>query len=189
RRRTKHGKSGTTELHFESWDGDGWRSLAGVSTAETQRTISGTLHMTHDTFVHASFIAQGRADAFMALTPQQRKQVLGEILDLGQYDLLADAAREERRHVDAEANRLGSLVQNIEHELAKREDYVARLRAAEQAEETARVVAARVNAERTALVGEVNQLEIVERQAGDNAGALRRIEERVRLLEGQLREL
>src|SRR5258705_9582027 len=45
RRRTRHGKTGTTELHFESWDGDAWRPLSGGSAAETQRLISSTLHM------------------------------------------------------------------------------------------------------------------------------------------------
>ena len=189
RRRTKHARTGTTELHFESWDGSEWRSLAGGSTQETQRMINQTLHMTHDTFVHASFIAQGRADAFMTLTPQQRKQVLGEILDLGQYDLLAEAAREERRRSDVESNRLDSLIQNVEHELAQREKHLERLHAAEAAEHQAKTLVALLDAERTKLLGQVNQLEVVERQASEKESELRRIEERCRSLDGQLRTL
>jgi exonuclease SbcC len=189
RRRSKPGKTGTTELHFESWDGDSWRSLDGTSAVETQRIIGRTLHMTHDTFVHASFISQGRADAFMAITPQQRKQVLGEILDLGRYDELAEAAREARRTAETEANRLGSLIQNIASELARRDSYVEQMHAAEHAEQEAKALAERLSGERTALVAEVNRLEIVERQANDKAATLRRSEERVRTLEQQLRDL
>src|SRR5437868_6067009 len=97
RKRTKRNKTGSTELQFEGFDGEMWRPLAEGSIGQTQDAINGLIRMTHDTFVHASFVQQGKADAFMMITPQQRKQVLGEILGLGVYDELADAARDAGR--------------------------------------------------------------------------------------------
>src|SRR5436190_1552813 len=118
RKRTIRGKAGASELQFDGFDGESWRPLAEGSIGQTQDAISRLLRMSHDTFVHASFVQQGKADAFMTLTPQQRKQVLGDILGLGRYDELADAAREAGRDARSRSDVLASQIKGIEAELA-----------------------------------------------------------------------
>jgi exonuclease SbcC len=189
RRRTVRGKTGTTDLQLESWDGSQWRTYTGGSLAETQRAITNLLHMTHDTFVHASFIAQGKADAFMTLTPQQRKQVLGEVLDLGQYDELATAAREGGRRARTECDRLTALISGIDAELAKRAEYQRKEEEAARTEREMSAVHDRLAAERGTLLEELERLRSVAREAGDKERAWRRAGERAASLEAQLREL
>jgi DNA repair protein SbcC/Rad50 len=106
RKRIARARTGTGSLHFESLDEAQWRSLDGHGMADTQRIIDETLRMNHKTFVHASFISQGRADAFMTLSPQERKQVLGDILDLQRFDALGVRARQEAHTAQGTASRV-----------------------------------------------------------------------------------
>lgn len=189
RKRTLRNRMGTTDLHFEGFDGESWRSLAEGTVSQTQQAIDKLLRMSHRTFVHASFIQQGKADAFMSMSPQQRKGVLGEILGLERYDELAEAAREASGRARNEASRLSSLIQGIEAELAKREAYAQQLGDAERAEHDASTVVEGLTAERTALLIEVERLASVERRAAETADQLADAQERVRSVEGQIREL
>lgn len=156
---------GTTELHFEGSDGEGWRPLAEGTGAQTQRAIDRLLRMSHDTFVHASFIQQGKADAFMRMTPQQRKSVLGEILGLARFDELSEAARDAGRQAKNEADRFQTLLHQIDRELEKRDAYQKQLEEAESAEQEASAAAARLTEERTQLLSDVERLVGVEQQA------------------------
>lgn len=189
RRRTLRGKAGSTDLQLQSWDGRGWRTYTGGSLAETQRAITDLLHMTHNTFVHASFIAQGKADAFMLLTPQHRKQVLGEILDLGKYDQLTAAAREGGRRARAEVDRLTATIAEIDAELQRREEYQRREAEAARIEREAGAIRDRLAAEREGLLAEVERLRAVEREAQGKERAWRSALERTSTLERQLRDL
>lgn len=189
RTRTLRGKTGTTDLQLESYDGEAWRSLTGGTLPETQRAIDSMLRMGHETFVHASFIQQGKADAFMSITPQARKQVLGDILDLGHYDRLADAARDAGRACRADHQRIEGLIRNTDDELAKREGYIALRQTAEQTEREAAELVDRLDAERIAQMEEITRLSNIERQAADKRELLQRAEDRTRTTERQLREL
>jgi DNA repair protein SbcC/Rad50 len=189
RTRTLRGKAGTTDLQLESYDGEEWRSLTGGTLPETQRAIDGMLRMGHDTFVHASFIQQGKADAFMSITPQARKQVLGDILDLGHYDRLAEAAREAGRACRAEHQRIEGLVRGIDEELAKREAYVALRETAERTERETTALREQLDAERTDRIKEIERLAAVQREAAEKRQLLQQAEERVRVAERQLQDL
>jgi exonuclease SbcC len=189
RRRTVKGRSGSTELQFEGWDGDMWRPLAEGSIGQTQDAINRLIRMSHDTFVHASFVQQGKADAFMMITPQQRKQVLGDILGLGRYDELADAAREGLRDARSRVEQVTSQIRAIETELAKREEYTARLGQTIDLERQARELVDRVTTNRTELMREVDRLLGVERLAAEKKAAHAAIQERAMSVERQLREL
>jgi len=189
RTRTLRGKTGTTDLQLESYDGETWRSLTGGTLPETQRAIDSMLRMGHETFVHASFIQQGKADAFMSITPQARKQVLGDILDLGHYDRLADAARDAGRACRADHQRIEGLIRNTDDELAKREGYVALRQTAEQTERKAAELVNRLDAERISQIQEITRLSTIERQAADKRELLQRAEDRAHTAERQLHEL
>ncbi len=187
--RTLRGKTGTTDLQLESFDGESWRSITGGTLPETQRAIDTMLRMNHETFVHASFIQQGKADAFMSITPQARKQVLGDILDLGHYDRLAEAARDASRGCRAENQRLDGLIRAIDDELAKRDAYINRRETAERTEREANELSKRLDAERTAQMEDLQRLTGLQQQATDKRERLHQAEEQARAAERQLREL
>ncbi|MGN6361384.1 MAG: AAA family ATPase, partial [Thermomicrobiales bacterium] len=79
-------------------DGDSpWRPITGDTLSQTQRLLSDAIGMEYDTFINSAFILQGRADEFTTKGPTDRKQVLADILGLGQYDVLEERARSLRR--------------------------------------------------------------------------------------------
>jgi exonuclease SbcC len=93
RKRTR-GRIGQSDLQLQLRDGSGsWKSLTAQGVRGTQDRITALLRMDYDTFVNSSFILQGRADDFARKTPGERKRILGEILNLNQYDVLAGKAR------------------------------------------------------------------------------------------------
>lgn len=113
-RRRKRGKRvGVTMLNFQAQEASGaWRNLSGDTVSETQDTINRTLRIAYDTFINSAFLVQGRADEFTGRKPTERKQVLGDILALGEYDEL------ERRAKD-EANRIGKDLDVVESQIVR----------------------------------------------------------------------
>lgn len=110
RKRTR-GKNSQSDLQFQVESEPGvWRALTGEGLKGTQKRINQALRMDYETFINSAFILQGRADEFARKTPGDRKRILGEILSLGVYDELCDAARARL----AEARmRVASLEQQI----------------------------------------------------------------------------
>jgi len=93
--------AGKSQLDLQVADGERWRPIGENNVRETQAQINALLRMSYSTFINASFLLQGRADEFTAKMPAERKQVLADILDLGEYDDLEGRARERaRRHSD-----------------------------------------------------------------------------------------
>lgn len=117
RQRGKTGKrgkvaSGKSSLDLQIWGETGWRALSETSVSETQQKIDQLLRMKYDTFINASFLLQGRADEFTRKTPAERKEVLADILDLGEYAALETRARERARELQAQ-------IDGLDYELAR----------------------------------------------------------------------
>lgn len=100
RRRRSTSKHVPTSLEFFA----GTAPLTKGGVRETQAAINATLRMDYETFVSSAFLAQGKSDVFTAATPKTRKELLGEILGLRQYDTLAAAAREAAKMAQARAD-------------------------------------------------------------------------------------
>lgn len=108
RKRSSKG-SGSTMLSFsisaphpealveELEPGYGWTGIDGKSVAETQKKIEGVLKMTDRLFTATACANQGNAAAFSAAKPAERKSILGEILDLEDWERFAEAGRGEVR--------------------------------------------------------------------------------------------
>ncbi len=133
------GSSGRLLLELHARDGEQWRVLTGNSVRQTQSVIDRLLGIDYETFINSAFILQNRADEFTTKTPAERKRVLGEILNLGEYDQYERLAREERRRCEQEilvierdleeiASYLETLPQ-LEAEVSERRSRVERLRA------------------------------------------------------------
>ncbi|MCC7371767.1 MAG: SMC family ATPase [Chloroflexi bacterium] len=157
--------SGTTLLDLSILDGDHFRSISGSTIRETDAKIVGLLRMSYTTFTNSAFILQGQADAFTTRTPTQRKEVLGEILELAEYDRLQERAREEVRTRDARHRELTDRLREADAELRERPTY---------------------EAERQRLEAEIVE---VERRLAEDEAALRAVQESVTRLTAREREL
>ena len=113
-------RPGKTLLEFHVSSGGGFEPMTLGTQRETQRRIIETLRMDYDTFINSAFLVQGRADEFTLKTADKRKEVLAEILDLAYYDAIAERARDEGRHKQAEVQALRAMIGDDDLELAKR---------------------------------------------------------------------
>ena len=118
RQRQKNGSRGQTVLEFQILDDGAFRALTGNSVRQTQATITETLHMEYETFINSAFLLQGRADEFTAHPPAERKRILGEILDLSQYDRLETRAKERIRESEVRLREIGAALTEIEKDLS-----------------------------------------------------------------------
>jgi exonuclease SbcC len=116
RRRTRGG-AGPLYLDLETLDGERWRTISGATARETQRAIERLLKMDYDTFINSAFILQGRADEFTTKTPALRKQTLGEILNLSDYDRYEDLARQRLRERERLLRQIDADIERIDHRL------------------------------------------------------------------------
>ncbi|WP_129633532.1 AAA family ATPase [Candidatus Oscillochloris fontis] len=123
--------SGKTFLDLQVQDTTGWRPIAETGVRETQERIGDLLRMTYQTFINASFLLQGRADEFTSRTPTERKQVLAEILDLGEYQTLEQKARERARDLDGQLRGLRGKIEQLAESAGKVETWAALVRDAE----------------------------------------------------------
>ena len=109
--------SGTSLLELSRPGRRVFRSISGNTIRETDAKIVELLRMSYTTFTNSAFILQGRADAFTTRTPAERKQVLSDILELGEYDRLQERARDEVRRRESRHRELSDRVREADAEL------------------------------------------------------------------------
>lgn len=117
--------SGTSLLDLSIFDGETFRSISGNTINDTNARIVSLLRMSYTTFTNSAFILQGRADAFTTRTPAERKQVLADILELGEYDRLQERARDEVRRRESRHRELADRVREADAELQQRPTFEA----------------------------------------------------------------
>lgn len=111
----------SSQLEFQAQTSDGFRSLTAKGMRATQQMIVQSLRLDYDTFINSAYLRQGRANEFMLKRPGERKQVLADLLQLDQYDRLADGAKERSRQFKAELQVLNNSLQNLESQLHQQE--------------------------------------------------------------------
>jgi exonuclease SbcC len=109
--------SGHPVLEFQIAADGGFHSISGNTVTQTQEKITGTLHMDYETFVNSAFLRQGHADEFTNQPPARRKEVLGNILGLSQYDELEERAKQSVRKLESDAERLKQTIDDLTKEL------------------------------------------------------------------------
>ncbi len=166
-------------------DGD-WQLLDEGGLLERQAQIIRTLRLDYDTFTNSSFLLQGRADSFTVKTPSDRKQILADILGLSRYDLYEQRAKEEAQARKERAGLVEGEIAAIEHDLARRGDYVAQLSAARGAALTAAEALRAAEAEQAGRRVQVEGLRAQANQLADLRRRLTRGEEEIKALVGQL---
>ncbi|MFS8876906.1 AAA family ATPase [Synechococcus sp. H55.8] len=130
--RSRH-LSGEGSLEWQIQAGEtAWRSLTRRGMRATQQAIQSQLGLDYDTFIHSAYLRQGRADAFTLKRPGERKQILADMLKLGQYDLLAERCREQARSAKLKADLLQERLPKLEQQQASIEQIQAELEQLQQ---------------------------------------------------------
>jgi DNA repair protein SbcC/Rad50 len=133
-RRKKVGK--TMALEFQmlaETDAGGkrrWKSLTEGKLRETQAAIEQLLRMSFDTFSNASFLLQGKADEFTTRSPNQRKEILADLLGVNRWDGFKERVTQRRKTTEEQLLLLDGRIADIEQELAEQDERERALTAA-----------------------------------------------------------
>lgn len=120
-RRRNAGKRGQGTLDLFVFDSDGQpQTITEPSIRATQTRINALLRLDYETFVHSSFLQQGKADAFTTRTPAERKRILGEILGLERWATYEEAVKERLKEIGNNLHLYQTRIDEIERELARR---------------------------------------------------------------------
>ncbi|MGW8318233.1 MAG: AAA family ATPase [Candidatus Promineifilaceae bacterium] len=130
-RRKQVGK--VTRVEFQVATGNGeWKALSEGKVRETQAAIEALLNMNFDTFVNASFLLQGKADEFTTKTPNQRKEILADLLGVDRWEIYKEAAMARRKDAERQLLLLDAQLGDIEQELGEEPERRAALSAAQE---------------------------------------------------------
>ncbi len=185
RSRERKGRSGKSDLQLQVWqpgqeEGE-WRPITEPTIRETEQRIVDLLRMDYDTFINSAFLMQGRADEFTIKPPNQRKQILADILGLAAYDEFEGRAKERARQQKDQATRLETQLKAIDAELALEPQFqreletaaglsdalTGQLRAAEQAQQALRAERQDLQAQRRSLDDLETRLKRTERDLAE----------------------
>jgi exonuclease SbcC len=130
-RRVGRGAGSVLDFQIQN-DAGKWASIAEATIPKTQEKIIRTLRLEYDTFVNSAYIMQGKADEFTGKRPTERKQVLADILGLQEWERYEERAKEKIKSVEKDIAGLEALLNEIEGELARRDEYERELAEAKE---------------------------------------------------------
>ena len=131
-RKRDSSRRGRSDLSLHVDDAGGWRTLTETNISATQKKINQLLRLDYDTFINSAFLLQGRADEFTTKPPGKRKEILGDILGLGIYEVYEQRAKDRAAERDREAAGIVARIEQIEQELAREPEYRAELETAQR---------------------------------------------------------
>ncbi len=91
--------------------------LTDKTIRATQSAIDNAIRLDFDSFVNSAFLRQGNANEFSKKSAKERKEILANILGLGQYELIRRRALEKIRNYQTEAQTLTALQEKLQQEL------------------------------------------------------------------------
>lgn len=115
------GKSVALEFQVQTESGM-FRPITAKTVRATQEQIIFYLKLDYDTFVNSAYLRQGRADEFMLRRPNERKQILADLLKLDRYEELSEKAKEASKEFKGQSEQLELNLQPLQRELEKREE-------------------------------------------------------------------
>lgn len=123
-----------TSLEFQvatSFDSDGrplgYKSLSERGLRATQEKVLEHLKLDYETFSNSAYLRQGRADEFMLKRPNERKEILAELLKLNHYDQLAEEAKERAKKFKGKVELLEADIYSLQSQLQASETTVSEL--------------------------------------------------------------
>ncbi|KYC37906.1 exonuclease SbcC [Scytonema hofmannii PCC 7110] len=117
-------RGGNSGLEFQIETPNGFRPLTGKGLRATQDIILEHIKLDYDTFINSAYLRQGRADEFMLKRPNERKEILAELLKLNQYDELEERAKDLSRQFKARTEELERCLESLKNQLLSREAIV-----------------------------------------------------------------
>lgn len=179
-RKRQRERASLVEFHVRA--GDAWRPLTAERVQETQQRIEQVLRLDYRTFTHSALVLQGRADLFTTARPSERKDILADVLGLGEYERREQAARERARESERRARVLGEEAEAARAEAAQLPAAEAELAGLEAALAALREELAAARREREALEARRASLESLRAR-------LQEVERRLREREREAAEL
>ncbi len=141
RRSYSRGSRNGHSLSLEQYDSQTgkWRTIASDGVEKTQEAIQKLLRMDYETFVNTVCQLQGKSGDFMASEPADRRDLLAEILRLGDYEKWAERAKDRGKELAGRIAQAEQEIAHLERERQKRpqllqalDDLQRRLQAAEE---------------------------------------------------------
>jgi exonuclease SbcC len=186
-RKRSRGRASQSDLQFQAREEDGqWRALTGQGVRGTQERINQALRMDYETFVNSAFILQGQSDAFARKTPDKRKQILGEILNLRIYDQLCDAARARRAAALTRGSALEGESTRLEREHARLPELKAQVERLTAEHAAAQLAVAEARAKYQEILVEKSRLDARRKERDDLLRRLERAEGELKTVRDQL---
>lgn len=108
-------------LEFQVQTPKGFVSLTEKGVKPTQQLILHHLKLDYDTFINSAYLRQGRADEFMLRRPNERKQILADLLKLNQYEQLALQAKDLSKQFKGQAQQQSQSLEMIAKQLEERD--------------------------------------------------------------------
>jgi exonuclease SbcC len=114
-------RGGSSVLEFQVKTPSGFKVLTERGVRSTQQLIIEHLKLDYDTFINSAYLRQGRADEFMLKKPNERKQILADLLKLDQYETLAEQAKDMSREFKGRADAIERDLESIKIQLQQRD--------------------------------------------------------------------
>lgn len=92
-------------------------SLTGKTIRDTQATIETTLGLDFESFINSAFLRQGQSNEFSKKSPKERKDILGAILGLHQYEHIKKRALDKCKQAQLQVRQYETLIQKLEAEV------------------------------------------------------------------------
>jgi exonuclease SbcC len=115
-----------------------WQPLTLETAATTQSAIEATIGLSRETFRASFYVAQGDSGAFCEAQPRERKAILSEVLGLGLWETLLDAARSEIREREGSLARIAGEANAARSVAATRAEMEATVQSLAEQERVAR---------------------------------------------------
>ncbi len=125
-RSRSRGRSSSLEFQVETQAGN-FRSITAKGLRATQDEIVSCLKLDYDTFTNSAYLRQGRANEFMLRRPNERKQILADLLKLDRYEQLASQAKDIAKEYKGKIEQLKQNLEPLETELGKKKEIVEEL--------------------------------------------------------------
>lgn len=94
--------------------------LTDKTIRATQTKIEETIRLDYEAFINSAFLRQGHANEFSQKSPKDRKEILGSILGLSQFELIKRRALEKAKNALTEKQTRGVLHEKITLQLAQK---------------------------------------------------------------------
>lgn len=132
-RTRRRGQSGTLDFQIAPLEPDKkaeqikFTALSQGGVRSTQQKILEHLRLDYDTFINSAYLRQGKADEFMLKRPSDRKEVLGSLLKLDEYDTLVEKAKDISKEYKFKIEQLEQTLTIGELETQKLPEIVAQM--------------------------------------------------------------